>query len=589
MELEYRGRFEGITAELTASASGTNQKKTLHSSTEWQLLRFQSADLKGPLSLELKSSEKLGADDWLEFRNRADLYQANGIFLQAHTFLQSLPPVATFALSLFAAMGLTILLIVFSSQAISSYVVYVVFLLLSLLLHFRLQSYFYFDTWHVLERFRELGPRGVIYSHNEHFLPLFFALFYSEAILFKGSYELFLLVSHLLHALNALLVFLILKRVLAHKNAHSTFLSLGLSALFLVNANHAEALHWAFIQSVISAHTCIFFGLYSALKYLDSRGSIDFYLSMISLGLSPFFFANAFISPGLLILILAAMYVSGRQLDLSNVKALVYGSMTVIAITALCYICYDRMTEAQEVNVHAGLQAANIIRYVVSGVLIGTCLRGIGLFPSLDLEGVRDVSASLPRALEEYARTFSSLEAFYWLLSALVLLVICLIICGLPTEDRKKYFSLALIGLLWCTVYFILPAIGRAQFGPGQALAPRYHYGSLFGLLLILSGAFAFLSQKRALLPIVLAILFSLHLFLAGQYTRYTSIGLQNRDYIAKLKDWRKTIEEPAPNQDFRFDAKGSVHQGQQPRWVNSLTTGVNSEIIYDILRWLED
>ena len=37
----------------------------------------------------------------------------------------------------------------------------------------------------VLDRFRLLGLPGVIYRHNEHFLPIFFALYYFEGLTFK--------------------------------------------------------------------------------------------------------------------------------------------------------------------------------------------------------------------------------------------------------------------------------------------------------------------------------------------------------------------------------------------------------------------
>jgi hypothetical protein len=228
-----------------------------------------------------------------------------------------------------------------------------------------------------------------------------------------------------------------------------------------------------------------------------------------------------------------------------------------------------------------------VIRYLASGVLIGTVLRGIGLFPSLELEGVSILSTKLPSQLAKLTESFSSPEAFFWSISLIVLLLIFLTIAS--GKRRKEYLRLACIGLLWCSLFFILPALGRAQFGPSQALAPRYHYGSIFGLMLILSGAFDVLLSKRKLLSIITVLIFTANLYLARQYDRYTALGINNREYISKLQDWRNSIKGSEQKGDFRFDAKGSEHFGQQPRWVDTLTTGVNSEIIYDILIWPED
>lgn len=92
---------------------------------------------------------------------------------------------------------------------------YLYFFLASLLVHFRHDVYFYFDEWTLLNVFQQQNIFS--YRHNEHYLPIFFWFFKLETKLFGLNYWLYLLVSNLIHAFNALMIFKISNKIFSNQ------------------------------------------------------------------------------------------------------------------------------------------------------------------------------------------------------------------------------------------------------------------------------------------------------------------------------------------------------------------------------------
>jgi len=586
-EFEYRGVFDEFSSSIIFPDSQKSEKIIFTPSKEWQTIKFNLDTIQNFQIYFNPSRTFSDKGNWIEVRSRINVF-AKPPFTEKFKDLKNHRS-SKIIISILGSIGIIFSFVFLNSRQFSNKVYFLVFFIISLLVHFRFQNFFYFDAWHILQRFSEQGISGIIYSHNEHFLPLFFLFYYLESVIFGSQYELFLIISHLLHSLNTLLIVLILKEVLP-KTKKTNAIALVLGILFLVNSNHAEALQWSFIQSVLLAHAAIFTGLYFCLKYLKEKHKYALRISYISLGLSPFFFANGFISPALIILFTGAYFLPRKRISelkdqLSAARNLIGKTLFILLFAAFAYYSYGISSEANEISIHSQLQFSNIIRYIASGTLLGTILRSIGLFPSLHLEGLEILSKKLPAPLLELAKQFSSLDAFFWTISLLVCFF--LFLTTKRKEQTRENLILFFIGFIWIICFFVLPALGRAQFGPSQALALRYHYGSIFGLLLILSPFISFLFEKPKLLVSCSLFVLSVHLYSEAGYSKYSDLGITNRTYIAKLRNWRKKIG-TNEDQSFRFDAKGTKWHGQQPRWTSTLTTGVNSEIIYDTLKLLE-
>jgi hypothetical protein len=198
---------------------------------------------------------------------------------------QNNPPLALLFL---LALGLSAVVINPLFFRLSSLSFFMLLLFISFFVHFRSQCYFYWDEWHLLKRFSSSGFQGVVYSHNEHFLPLFFAFYFLEAKLLKGCYAAYLTISLLFHAVNALLLSLSLEELLSKKPG-SRAASRILGVLFLISSLHTETLQWAFEQSLIISQFLFFAALLSGIGFVRTGNKMCFVLALLSALSSPFF------------------------------------------------------------------------------------------------------------------------------------------------------------------------------------------------------------------------------------------------------------------------------------------------------------
>ena len=116
-----------------------------------------------------------------------------------------------------AALAATLLCWIIRSKAFAenNKAFFLILLALSFFVHFRGTLFFFGDEWDFLRRLSFKGFSGVIYTHNEHFIPFFFTAYFVEVLVFGANYFLFILVSILIHAANAYAVSRLLRRVLA--------------------------------------------------------------------------------------------------------------------------------------------------------------------------------------------------------------------------------------------------------------------------------------------------------------------------------------------------------------------------------------
>lgn len=443
-----------------------------------------AAAASGPLRLRLFIPPRPGQDDALAVRGRGVFLPSPGLQEEVYERFERAPWQRTVLASLAVAAALVLLLPLLFEAAASRNVpmLAVLLFLLSAALHFRASAYFHWDEWQVLDRFRTLGLPGVIYRHNEHFLPIFFAIYYFEAKLFGDCYALYQLFSIAIHSVNSLLVLLILERVLPGSTI-ARVAAVLLGAGYAVSALHSESLHWAFEACLLLSETMTFV----AILFVLTRTRQDFgtlrsaAVLAIPAALAPLLFANGFVLP-FVVGVFAIYTADVRFLRSEPGRSIRHyfpalfplaGALAGVAVAAVCYALHRE-------GAGHGVEQAGILgnpveslKYLLVGTEAGTVLRGLGLYPYLGLE----ISAHVPSVL-----LFPRLrpEILLGLLGCFVSLLI--LAASRPRENWRPW----VLGQSYLMLLFVLPALGRWSFGLNQAFALRYHSQTLLGLLILL-------------------------------------------------------------------------------------------------------
>lgn len=515
------------------------------------------------------------------------------------------------------ALSLSAILVNPSFFRLSHLSFFMLLLFISFFLHFRTQCYFYYDEWRLFERFSTLGLRGAFYSHNEHFLPLFFAFYFLEAKLFKGCYAAYLCVSLLLHALNALLLSLSLEELL-NKIPGSRQSSRILGMLFLISALHTEVLQWPFVQCLLISQFLFFVLLLSAVRFVRYGNKLCFVLALLSTLVGPFFFGNAFIiplqiAPLLLVLVVAPLLRGLNSLEegepetwINNYSKLrLVRSLLLIFLLGACLAppAYFYLENKEivghgvdEVRPFDDPEAAG--EYLLTGSQLGSILRATSLYPSLlypwlKLDPAKDALIYLPAFLKARISNFSYVTVFFAYVGlAFSALLACVY---LIPRSRIVNISLFLLGQIIILLSFTLPALSRWQYGAPQALSPRYQYNAWFGLALILLPIFLHffrmqlqgpLNWKKKGLFVVLVSGLTLHIFsqlyLGAHFRFFTEHGARNRRYVLELEAWEQKRSAQEKN------GEDKTLSAINPIYPEEITLGFYPEDIYAVYKWLK-
>lgn len=497
-------------------------------------------------------------------------------------------PVFQVFISLLIAVLLSDFLIRFSQTNHSGFVLFVFFALMAFFLHFRQAPYFWWDDWHVVERFFKQGFSGAWVSHNEHFIPLFFSVFFLQILLFGANYYLYLLVSLFFFAINGVLVFYILRRLLRLRKFEIPT-SIIASTLYVTNSLQANLLQWTMVQCVIIAQTFIFLSCLCAFMYLDKKRVLFLILGAISFGISLFVFANSF-SAILIIAMLLVFIILKHDENLERRAKILRAGTFLFVISAIMVVAFlvyanNKQGEGHVLNLSSIVVCwYKIIAYMFAGVEFGTVLRGVGLFPSHALSAA------------DYISSLTS-NAFYQITIYRKWPELCFGVVGF-------LFSLFLLGVYWrfrrinpdaiklwcvgqCVMFsvFLLPGLGRYHFGFFQALSLRYQHAALFGLIIMLAPAIMLCvkvvrekQENYYLFKLVkgfLIVHLAIHLFLGTIPSHEVRNGIINREFIVKLDNWQLETQKAK-------DAK--LLYGLYPEIPNKFTPARSAERIYEIL-----
>lgn len=459
-------------------------------------------------------------------------------------------------------------------------------LIFSFGVHFRVDSFLYYDTWHALARFVSKGIDGIWIAHNEHFLPAFFLYFFGNAKLFGDKTWLYTSLNLIIHALNVVLLSNLITTLSPSKDRRIGY---TLGFFFLIHSLHTETLHWEFEGSILLAQSFLFMALLLAIAYLR-KGALKFAASSILIiVVSPFLFGNSFSFLGHLLFILALVFLEERKNPRSQSvikRAAVILLPTAIGLIAGLFI-YKLASQGEghslkELSIAENL--TGVSKYIFVGSQLGTVFRGLGLFPTLSLNAAPYI---FPSALSPYLIP----EMFF----AWIGLLVSLFLLGVSSllTSKKMAIRYWLCGQAWILCAFILPAIGRFHLGLNQALALRYQYLSLIGLLIMLIPIIdaVILSNKEKVkrVFVVFAFLFlAIQLYVGAEFRYFTELGSQHKNYTLALKDWNQALKKHSQKiSPVGYEGENTPLFGLQPSHPDTITPGFHPDQIYSVLHWL--
>lgn len=441
----------------------------------------------------------------------------------------------------------------------------------ALTLFFSNRPFYYFDEWHILERFSKLGFSGVIHTHNEHSIVAFFAWYYFLVNLFRENYSLLIVVSVLLHVFCG---FLIEKFLLTYRLDKKVVRACSL--FFVFSSLHVEVLHWAFEQCIIfSCVVALLSFVYLRTWLLEGRLK-DLICSALFLTISPLFFGNGFIFLPLAFLIVVFHY------GISNIKNYFVVGATLgvpfLGPVAIFYFLKHASAGHGVDKIDAAFSVGKYLSYILTGTGLGTLARGIGFYPNLTLSSVQtfcyEVFGQYVPFLDKNTLFGSTVEVtlglYFWSL--------CLLIIGLVFYFKKgsrSSIGVVLFGLVVVMSSFVLPAIGRASLGDLQAMSLRYQYSSLIGFAIMLYPIFYMLMDGKLVRKIFFTfmVLWGVQqVYLVSAFSYFSDFGVVHRVYAQQVFDWNKITQ---------------GKEGLSPSHRPTITPGSTPEDIAKTYKWL--
>ena len=460
-------------------------------------------------------------------------------------------------------------------------------LLLSLAVHFRGDAFFHWDEWHVIERFQKNGLETTFKPHNEHYLPAFFASYFLQTLALGANYWAYLLISISFHALNSFLLAILLEKLAAPQSSAGPAAK-TLGALFLLSSLHTEVLHWAFELSLLLCQTACLLALLAVQKFNSSGGWKNILLLSLCILIAPFLFGsglNAVLQVAALVFF--TMHFRKRG---SLIRAFVSLAIAGIfaALAASIYI-YGKGDAASTLSKSSPLEhLQEITDYIFVGSQVGTVIRGLGLFPSLELTAAKEL-ISQKTLLELEAATGLALSpelafAYLGLIANLFILLLTLA----SSREKKRALRLWLLGQSIILLSFLLPALVRYKFGIHQSLALRYQYSALCGFAISLLPLFLQIHNQRKAKLFLGAVVFlytSLHLYHGLSFDNFSSSGAIHKNYLAQHRHWNSLLS--TEKEDASFEGKGTTYAHLQPLFPPTITPGRHPDQVYAVANWL--
>lgn len=350
----------------------------------------------------------------------------------------------------------------------------------SLALQLRLSAFFQWDEWDAILKISSQGFGAVFSLHNQHFIPLFFGLIYAQIKLFHDSYLFGIVISHGLHAINAVLIAMLAARFQGKRELSKSSALAGV--IFLISLLHGEVLGWWFGQCTIMFLTAVLASTLSGVEYLNTgKGKHLLHCALLAAA-APLSFGNGFSVLVYLPACLAAYLLLYRCRD-GWKRFLKIGAVSFLCVAAVGVVYAVLQSGAEHIAkpqplsalLEEGLQ--RFAAYIAVGSQAGTVLRGLWILPGYS---PGQVYQSFPQSL---SALFSPVA--YMSLLGLFTTILISALALMCDAKFKRVALLWLLGQILLLSPFFLTALGRWHEETTYALFLRYSYSSLPGLIFI--------------------------------------------------------------------------------------------------------
>ncbi|MDD2943239.1 MAG: hypothetical protein PHC51_09775 [bacterium] len=444
------------------------------------------------------------------------------------------------------------------------------------------ELFYYWDEWSMLHRFTQNGIDAIWVPHNEHSLPLFFALYWIETKLAGSHYSYVLILSLICHVLNGILTL----KLIRHFTSLSQNTERLLYAAFLFSALATEVLQWAFVQCISLSLTAVLLALISGVNYCRTGNTRQLLYTGLAVMAAPLFFGNGFIAMPLLIAILALSFFFHRS---ENVYVFQYGKISrlfiITAIATGLSVTFYLLTKPTNASFSHTAGSSNplehiseILNYIFVGSQAGTIARGLGLLPGLGNGAPGAITTTLAIPVE---------PLFFFAIMGLTVNLGLLLFYLRKLERNSLFFWL--LAQIFILASFALPALGRYNLGALQAMSLRYHAFALPGLIFLLTPLAQFFDSKsckpggRAIIFAALVIFFSLQFFMKGRMSDFQEYGSANRSFLGRLVNWTHEMPDATNYTQGAYEGSDTDKAGLFPALPGTLTPGMHPLQVLEI------
>lgn len=544
----------------------------------WRTHRQLASKAKFPKGLQIRvNKQSQGEDSLIAVRSRVNFYKSSLHLPVINIYL--------ILIIIFCFLLLNLKTLFQKLVSLKARSLFLLFLSLNLLLHFRFNHFFYWDEWHTLEQFYQGGFFSAFKRHNEHRVPLLFLFYFFEILILGSKYHAYLFISAVVHAVNCVLIAKLVRKIISDR-LYASEVSIIAACFYSFSALHAETLRWSINQASLLSMCFVLLALNSFINYLKYSKKKDLIIFAASSAAAPLFFANGYALVFHLFLIL--LFARHKFISINAKKLFKLGFYFIVfmlipvSIYALLsggegfdYKHIDDLGRPYD-------QIEQIKDYLIVGSQFATIIRGLGLFNSISQEAAFNIFG--PGFV--YGK-YRPEEVFAICGSGVSLLWI--VLCCFSKEPKRK-LRFYIYGQLTIIFSLILPAIARSRFGSIQSLALRYQTQALLGLVIILIPWFEvcfknilFSQRNSFIMKIVISFALVSQFHMAFTYDYFSSRGLRNRNYLQQIDDWKKNVEETLPQKSQ------VLHDPLLPANLTPKRTPTKIHLIYSLLQGGKD
>lgn len=551
-----------------------------------ELIHLPDVERDQIIRLKIFDQDYKNKDSWLIVRSRVDFF-ADKSWFESFRDQLAIPEVRMGA-SVVIAFLVTFLVFgsFFKSAGNISFLVFI--FALTFFVHFRLENFFMWDEWHLIQRFYDQGIKGVFFSHNGHFMPVYFLFYYLVSKVSGDFYPLYLAVVCALHALNCFLLYKFLVSLIRDQESDTQWGAKILTVVYCVSALHLEILQGAASYCFLLNQLFTFIGISAVLKYYRENSSISFWLAIAMLILAPLTFGNGLmLLPQLLLFgFIAYLERNSNRAEISKraFRIFKYGFFVSVIIVGLYIGFQGRKNESPSLGNLVG-HFSEVSSYLAVGSQFGTIFRGLGFYSDTNIVAAYD---HLPERIQQFVvyRHVAPEMVYAILGTALSFLILFLSVA--MTSNKRQTFQFWLVSQLTIFLLFLLPTISRWDIGAFQSLSLRYQYSPLVYLMMMIFPLTLWTLRyrlTRAILGIWIFVFVSSQVYWLLKDDQYTQLGIRHRAFADQLMDWGKVLERKGEN--VHFQGIGYDIHGLYPIGSWTMTPNRTSEDIYNILKKL--